>query len=56
MSAHGPKGAWGLKVVPNAFELQKHVYPDMVAMKNGFKMLIGAMAGKAGAQKTMARR
>ncbi|KAF1935386.1 transcription elongation factor-like protein spt6 [Clathrospora elynae] len=46
MSARGPKGAWGLKVVPNAFELQKHVYPDMVALKNGFKMLIGAAASK----------
>lgn len=48
MSDTGPRGAWGLKVVPNAFELQKHVYPDMVAMKNGFKMLIGAASAKAG--------
>ncbi|XP_014562115.1 hypothetical protein COCVIDRAFT_85053 [Bipolaris victoriae FI3] len=46
MSAKGPKGAWGIKVVPNAFELQKHVYPDMVALKNGFKMLVSAAASK----------
>jgi transcription elongation factor SPT6 len=47
MSAKGPKGAWGIKVIPNAFELQKNVYPDMVALKNGFKMLMGAAATKA---------
>ncbi|KAE8866435.1 hypothetical protein P3342_002336 [Pyrenophora teres f. teres] len=46
MSAKGPKGAWGIKVVPNAFELQKHVYPDMIALKNGFKMLVTSAAGK----------
>ncbi|EMD86378.1 hypothetical protein COCC4DRAFT_193668 [Bipolaris maydis ATCC 48331] len=46
MSAKGPKGAWGIKVVPNAFELQKHVYPDMIALKNGFKMLVSAAASK----------
>ena len=46
MSAKGPKGAWGIKVVPNAFELQKHVYPDMIALKNGFKMLVTTAASK----------
>jgi transcription elongation factor SPT6 len=46
MSVNGPKGAWPIKVVPNAFELQKHVYPDMSALKNGFKMLIGAAAAR----------
>ncbi|KAL6705067.1 Transcription elongation factor spt6 [Coniothyrium glycines] len=44
MSAKGPKGAWPLKVVPNAFELQKNIYPDMVALKNGFKLLMTAKA------------
>ncbi|KAH9875754.1 hypothetical protein IAQ61_003218 [Plenodomus lingam] len=42
MGADAPRGAWPIKVVPNAYELQKHIYPDMVALKNGFKMLIGA--------------
>jgi transcription elongation factor SPT6 len=46
MSAKGPRGAWPIKVVPNAFELHKNVYPDMVALKNGFKMLITTAAGK----------
>jgi transcription elongation factor SPT6 len=48
MSAKGPKGAWGIKVVPNAFELHKNVYPDMIALKNGFKMLITTAASKGG--------
>jgi transcription elongation factor SPT6 len=49
MGRNKPKGAWGIKVVPNAFELHKHVYPDMVALKNGFKLLIqsGAAARPA---------
>jgi transcription elongation factor SPT6 len=51
MSVNGPKGAWPIKVIPNAFELQKHVYPDMSALKNGFKMLIGAAAAKAPARR-----
>jgi transcription elongation factor SPT6 len=56
MSAKGPKGAWPLKVVPNAFELQKNIYPDMVALKNGFKMLMGAAAAKAAQGGGIARR
>ena len=36
---NGNKGEWPVKVIPNAFEMQKNVYPDMVALKNGFKML-----------------
>ncbi|KAL9054149.1 MAG: hypothetical protein Q9162_004332 [Coniocarpon cinnabarinum] len=31
--------AWPIKVIPNAFELQKNPYPDMRALKNGFKTL-----------------
>lgn len=48
MGDNAPKGAWGIKVVPNAFELQKNLYPNMMALKNGFKMLIGAKAAQAG--------
>ncbi|KAF1983246.1 transcription elongation factor Spt6 [Aulographum hederae CBS 113979] len=29
--------AWPVKVVPNGFEMQKTGYPDMLALKNGFK-------------------
>jgi transcription elongation factor SPT6 len=39
-------GAWPVKVVPNAFELKRHAYPDMKALKNGFKLL--ASSGGAG--------
>ena len=38
----GPKTknvTWPIKVIPNAFELQKNAYPDMRALKNGFKTL-----------------
>ncbi|KAG2163908.1 hypothetical protein JADG_003647 [Aureobasidium aubasidani] len=31
--------AWPVKIIPNAFELQRHPYPDMRALKNGFKLL-----------------
>lgn len=31
---------WPVKVVPSAFELQKNAYPDMKALKNGFKTLL----------------
>ena len=36
---HAPLGNWSVKVVPNAFELQKNAYPDMRALCNGFKLL-----------------
>ncbi|KAF2093847.1 transcription elongation factor Spt6 [Rhizodiscina lignyota] len=36
---HAQLGAWPVKVMPGAFELQKHQYPDMTALKNGFKTL-----------------
>ncbi|PSN72271.1 transcription elongation factor Spt6 [Corynespora cassiicola Philippines] len=40
---HGARpGAWPVKVIPNAFELEKHAYPDMTALKNGFKLLFGS--------------
>ena len=31
--------SWSVKIVPQAFELQKHQYPDMKALCNGFKLL-----------------
>jgi len=34
-----PLCTWNVKVVPNAFELQRNPYPDMRALKNGFKTL-----------------
>ncbi|KAL5372344.1 hypothetical protein DPSP01_013579 [Paraphaeosphaeria sporulosa] len=44
----GMKGEWPVKVIPNAFEMQKNVYPDMVALKNGFKMLFQSRSKMAG--------
>lgn len=31
---------WPVKVVPNAFEMQKNQYPDMGALRNGFKTIL----------------
>lgn len=42
MGDGAPRGAWPIKIVPHAFQLQKHNYPDMVALKNGFKMLMSS--------------
>jgi transcription elongation factor SPT6 len=39
---YGPSGAWPIKVIPNAFELDKHMYPDILSLKNGFKMVFSA--------------
>jgi transcription elongation factor SPT6 len=39
----GPRAdvrAWGVKVIPQGFELMKNKYPDMRALKNGFKTLM----------------
>lgn len=30
--------AWPVRVVPQAFELMGHMYPDMRALCNGFKL------------------
>ena len=32
--------AWPVKVIPDGFELRKNAYPDMRALKNGFKLLV----------------
>ncbi|KAF1965153.1 transcription elongation factor spt6 [Bimuria novae-zelandiae CBS 107.79] len=45
---NGKKGEWPVKVIPNAFEMQKNVYPDMVALKNGFKMLFQSRSKMTG--------
>lgn len=37
---NAPHANWPVKVIPNAFELRKNPYPDMRALKNGFKTLI----------------
>lgn len=36
---NAPLNSWPVKVIPNAFELQGNKYPDMRALKNGFKLL-----------------
>jgi len=35
-----PMSAWHVKIIPSGFELQGNKYPDMRALKNGFKLLI----------------
>ena len=35
--------SWPVKVVPQAYELQKNMYPDMKALCNGFKLLFANM-------------
>ncbi|QIX00654.1 hypothetical protein AMS68_006171 [Peltaster fructicola] len=35
-----PLANWPVKIIPNAFELQGNKYPDMQALKNGFKTLM----------------
>jgi transcription elongation factor SPT6 len=46
-----PKGAWPFKVSPGRFEMRGKEYPDMMTLKNGFKMFIqsGAAARAGGA-------
>jgi transcription elongation factor SPT6 len=46
----GTPGAWHVKVIPNAFELEKNVYPDMTALKNGFKLLFSSRNPVGGAK------
>lgn len=36
---NAPLASWPVKVIPNAFELMGNKYPDMKALKNGFKLL-----------------
>lgn len=38
-----PHSHWSVKVIPNAFELQKHPYRSVQDMKNGFKTLYASM-------------
>lgn len=41
---HASLSAWPIKVIPDGFELRKNAYPDMRALKNGFKLLVMNMA------------
>ncbi|KAK4540159.1 hypothetical protein LTR36_009745 [Oleoguttula mirabilis] len=52
---NAPLSNWPVKVIPNAFELKGHKYPDMRALKNGFKLLF-ANAGPGGQQNGVPRR
>ncbi|KAK3621276.1 Transcription elongation factor spt6 [Elasticomyces elasticus] len=40
---NAPLANWPVKVIPNAFELKGNKYPDMRALKNGFKVVIQHM-------------
>ncbi|KAL8727491.1 MAG: hypothetical protein Q9166_006015 [cf. Caloplaca sp. 2 TL-2023] len=42
---HAQLQSWPVKVVPQAFELQRNPYPDMRALCNGFKLLFTNMQG-----------
>ncbi|WPH01503.1 transcription elongation factor SPT6 [Acrodontium crateriforme] len=50
-----PLSNWPVKVIPNAFELRGHKYPDMRALKNGFKLLF-ANQGPGGSANGIPRR
>lgn len=43
--------SWYVKIVPQAFELQKNQYPDMRALCNGFKLLFSSMQQSKGVQR-----
>jgi len=47
---NAPCAAWPVKVIPSGFELQGNKYPDMRALKNGFKLLF-ANHGAQGARR-----
>lgn len=36
---NAPLNYWHVKVIPKGFELKGHSYPDMRALKNGFKLI-----------------
>ena len=42
-------GACSVKVIPNAFQMENNVYPDMASLKNGFKLMFKARQQKAAA-------
>lgn len=37
---HAPLANWAVKVIPQGFELKGNKYPDVRALKNGFKVLM----------------
>lgn len=39
-SAESELFTWNIKVVPNGYEMQNHVYPDMLLLCNGFKTIM----------------
>jgi len=41
-----PLTSWPVKVIPNAFQMQKNAYPDMRALKNGFKTVFQSTGGR----------
>jgi transcription elongation factor SPT6 len=41
-----PLGDWSVKVVPKAFELRRSQYPNMQALKNGFKTMVANANGR----------
>ncbi|KAK3112081.1 Transcription elongation factor spt6 [Teratosphaeriaceae sp. CCFEE 6253] len=49
-----PTSVWPVKVIPNAFEMKGNKYPDMRALKNGFKVVFQNMG--SGTNGALARR
>lgn len=43
--------SWNVKVVPNAFELNKTQYPDMRGLRNGLKMQLDNARGQGGGRR-----
>ncbi|KAL4951975.1 SH2 domain-containing protein [Aspergillus filifer] len=44
---HAQGQSWPVKVIPQGYELQRHPYPDMGALCNGFKLLFTNMQQSA---------
>ncbi|KAL9533186.1 Transcription elongation factor [Sphaerulina musiva] len=46
-----PPAHWAVKVIPQGFELRNNKYPDVRALKNGFKLIMSNMATQNGGRR-----
>lgn len=46
-----PPAHWAVKVIPQGFELRNNKYPDVRALKNGFKLIMSNMAMQNGGRR-----
>ncbi|CAK1356684.1 unnamed protein product [Cercospora beticola] len=48
---NAPLAHWAVKVIPQGFELRGNKYPDVRALKNGFKLIMSNMATQNGGRR-----